>query len=34
MLLGTLGASLLRKMLAIKGITKAGDERNRAGKDF
>ena len=41
MLLGTLGASLLRKMLASKGVMRgskgviwAGEEVIRAGQDF
>ena len=41
MLLGTLGASLLGRILATKGVIKGGNRtiravvgRNRAGKDF
>ena len=34
LLLGTLGASLLRNMIADKTIMRTGDELHRSGQDF
>ena len=34
MLLGTLGASLLRNLLTVKGTIRAAQDTFRAGKDF
>ena len=34
MLLGTLGASLLRNMLVGKGVIRAGERMIRAGQNF
>ena len=34
MLLGTLGASLLRNLLVGKGVIRPGDGMIRAGQDF
>ena len=34
MLLGALGANLLGNMLAVKGVTRAGEGIDRVAKDF
>ena len=34
MLAATLGASLLRNMLAVKRVTRAGEGTNRVGQNF